>query len=259
MGDPPPSSGLLPNSFEWFKELVSAVDTLFALGLRLGVIELEDCKEYLLLEARIAFLKTIFMSLQGFLRFVPSSKFYAKEGGYTHDLSSASVMARQTIEDAISFFYLSQPALTNEEKAFRQLVWQYHGERELLVLAKFKAREDPTLSISVKRDVEAARKAFENSVKEQAFSAMWNALRQTAGLQKKILTGVQNHVLSKPEILELRGIRIDTFNLYYKILSNFTHPSSFSYLLIRHSNPSQPKPWDLFVPTVFYVLGMIAE
>jgi len=43
-------------------------------------------------------------ALQAFLRFIPSSRFHAKEGEYPIDLSPASVMARQVMEDAIFIF-----------------------------------------------------------------------------------------------------------------------------------------------------------
>lgn len=54
----------------------------------------------------MAFVKTL-MSVQPFLRFIPSSRFHAKEVEFAIDLSSVSVMARQVLEDAISFFYLT--------------------------------------------------------------------------------------------------------------------------------------------------------
>jgi hypothetical protein len=77
------------------------------------------------------------MSVQAFLRFIPSSRFHAKEVEFAIDLSSASVIARQVMEDAISFFYLSEPGLTKEEKRFRELVWRFHGATEAIDSAAF--------------------------------------------------------------------------------------------------------------------------
>src|ERR1700751_457036 len=64
--------------------------------------------EYLIQEASMAFTKTL-MSVVGFLRFIPSSKLHAKEGEQIIDLSSASVTARQVLEDTLTFFYLPEP------------------------------------------------------------------------------------------------------------------------------------------------------
>jgi hypothetical protein len=47
------------------------------------------------------------------------------------DLSSASVMVRQVLEDTISFFYLSEPCLTKEQKEFSLLYWYKKREKEL--------------------------------------------------------------------------------------------------------------------------------
>jgi len=69
----------------------------------------------------MAFAKAL-MSLLGFLRFIPSSWFFAKEGESIIDLSSASVMARQVLEDVLMFLYLSEPNLPTEQKEFRALV-----------------------------------------------------------------------------------------------------------------------------------------
>jgi hypothetical protein len=87
------------------------------------------------------------LSVQAFLRFIPSSRFHAKEVEFAIDLSSASVIARQVMEDAISFFYLSEPGLTKEEKRFRELVWRFHGATEAIDSAAFMGSAHETESI----------------------------------------------------------------------------------------------------------------
>ena len=128
---------------------------LLALGKRLSgaLAATQDHKEYLLLEASLVFVKTL-LSLQGFLRFIPASQFHAKEEDFVIDLSSASLMARQTLEDAISFFYLSQPSLTKEQKKFRQLAWH---------------------------PVSAAQHCWLASTKSYAYSQNWNPVRFHVG------------------------------------------------------------------------------
>jgi D-arabinose 1-dehydrogenase-like Zn-dependent alcohol dehydrogenase len=47
------------------------------------------------------------------LRFMPPNRYYANAGQVVTDLSPASVLGRQVLEDAISFFYLSEARLTS--------------------------------------------------------------------------------------------------------------------------------------------------
>jgi len=120
-----------PFSFTEFETLIAGIELTCTLGRRISdAVGGQPC-EYLIEEATMAFVK-LMMSVQAFLRFIPSSKFHAQEVEFAVDLSSASVMARQVMEDAIAFFYLSEPNLTTEEKVFRALVWQLHGATETL-------------------------------------------------------------------------------------------------------------------------------
>src|SRR6266446_10124101 len=88
-----------PTSFEQFNELVKGIESLYVLARRLSDAVAKQPCEYLIREASMAFVKTL-MSLLGYLRFIPASRFYAKEVDRIIDLSSASVMARQIMEDA---------------------------------------------------------------------------------------------------------------------------------------------------------------
>jgi hypothetical protein len=124
-----------PLSFKEFEDLIKNIERFYALGSRLSqAIEKQSC-EYLIQEASMAFTKAL-MSLLGFLRFIPSSRFYAKEGESVVDLSSASVLGRQVLEDVLSFLYLSEPKLTQEQKDFREFVWRYHGFGESIESAE---------------------------------------------------------------------------------------------------------------------------
>src|SRR5882672_2174130 len=115
-------------SFRQFNTLIAGIELLYKLGRRLPDATANQQCEYLVQEASMAFVKML-MSLLGFLRFIPPSRFHA-EKEVVIDLSSASVMARQVMEDALSFFYLTEQDLTNEEKQFREDVWRFHGTAE---------------------------------------------------------------------------------------------------------------------------------
>jgi hypothetical protein len=110
-----PSSGS-PFSFNEFNNLVAGVEMLYALARRLSLAVQNQTCEYLIQEAAMAFTKTM-LSLLGFLRFLPSS-FYAKEGEFVIDISSASVMARQVMEDTTpSFICPSEDSQENKRSS----------------------------------------------------------------------------------------------------------------------------------------------
>ena len=142
---PERSEGSCPFSFAKFNTLVHGIELIYTLGRRISDANAAQPCEYLIQEATMAFVKTM-MSLQAFLRFIPSSSFHAKEGAYPIDLSSASIMARQVMEDVISFLYLSEPNLTTEQKAFRELVWRLHGASEMIDSANFANVHNPEAS-----------------------------------------------------------------------------------------------------------------
>jgi len=124
MSEPAP-----PFSFQQFNTLINGIERLSDYGRRISdSIAGQPC-EYLIQEATMAFVKTM-MSVQAFLRFIPSSRFHGKEVEFAIDLSSASVMARQVLEDSISFFYLSERNLTPEEKTFVSLSGDFTEQRK---------------------------------------------------------------------------------------------------------------------------------
>ena len=249
------SSPLL--SEEDFNEVIRCIDVLLALGKKLSsALAGQDCKEFLLSEAATVFVKTM-LSLQGFLRFIPSSQFHAKEGDIVIDLSSASLMARQTIEDAISFFYLSQPSLSKDQKKFREFVWRYHAATEAFTCAKYSAELNPSLPKALATDgLDDARKEFEGRIGQPVFLAMLEAIKPDRH-REEIKHGRTAYVLDKGKIVNLRGIRTREFNLPYKLFSNFAHPSGFSLLLMRQSTVQHPGQ-RFFTPTRF-VAGFAAE
>jgi hypothetical protein len=115
----PPDENSSPFSFEEYDTLIVRIEMLYALARKLSDSTKDQPCEYLIQQALMAFAKTV-MSLLGFLRFIPSSRFHAKEREIVIDLSSASVMARQVMEDTLSFFYLSERNPNAGRKAISQ-------------------------------------------------------------------------------------------------------------------------------------------
>jgi hypothetical protein len=244
-----PSSGLA-FSFNEFNNLVTGVEMLYALARRLSLAVQNQMCEYLIQEAAMAFTKTM-LSLLGFLRFLPSS-FYAKEGEFVIDISSASVMARQVMEDTISLFYLSERGLTRKQKEFREAVWRYHGAREAIRSAGFGNKSHPHLPAA-----DAKLEPFEQYFAEPETREMLNSIKRDD--QGRIIKADKNHVLHDHEILERRGIQTDVYDLGRKVLSNFAHFSALSHQMMMETNADWGKSWRPFVPPTEYAANFAAE
>lgn len=238
-------------SLEQFNNLIAGIELLYALARRLSDAIAKQVCPYLIQEASMAFVKTM-MSLQGFLRFIPASRYHAKEGDFAIDLSSASVMARQVIEDIISFFYLSEPGLTKDQKDFRELVWRYHGATEEIEAAGFAGISNAGLS---PRGVECER--FRRRFEDEPFNAMLIAIKRDR--RGRIRQGRDNHVLHDHEILERRAIKTDSFDLSRKLLSNFAHFSTFSHQQMMATSADWEKSWRRFLPPSLFVANFTAE
>jgi len=240
-----PSENPLPLSSKEFEDLIKNIERLYGLGSRLS--QAQSC-EYLIHEASMAFTKSL-MSVLGFLRFIPSSKFFAKERVCIVDLSSASVMGRQVLEDTLVFLYLSEPNLTNDQKQFRRTVWQFHGYTEAIEAAEFADAENPDIP-SERETLEKARALV---VQNPLFAGIAEHLR------KRIRDGRKNRVVHDNKILERRGISTRRYWLPYKVFSNFTHFSAFSHSLILETNGDWQKSWPEFFMATLSVAAVIAE
>jgi hypothetical protein len=241
-----------PFSFDQFTTMIGGIELTYKIGRRISDAGAGQVCEYLIQEATMAFAKTM-MSLQAFLRFIPSSRFHAKEGEYPIDLSSASVMARQVMEDAISFLYLSEPNLTKAQKIFRELVWRLHGATEMIDSATFANVRNPDLSPTA---------AERDRVKQRLNGPCFNAMLETIEPNRRanIRRGRENHVLHDKEILTQRGIQTnETYSLWLKVLSNFAHFSSLSHRMIMGTTADWQKSWEPFLTPALCVAGFGAE
>ncbi len=196
----------------------------------------------------MAFAKMM-MSLLGFLRFVRSSQYHAKEVDVVTDLSSASVMARQVMEDALSFFYLSEPNLTSEEKQFREDVWRFHGATEKMESARYANLSNRDLT-PVAAELQRLKEIVE---KHPMLSAI------EGGARGRIKKGDVGHILHDREILQRRGIQTDVYDLGRKVLSNFAHFSTFSHELIMGTDEDWRRSWRSFLTPALYAANFTAE
>jgi len=72
-----------------------------------------------------------------------------------------AVMARQVMEDALSFFYLSEPNLMHEEKQFREDVWRFHGATESIESVRCANVSNPDLAPAIDAELKRRKELLE--------------------------------------------------------------------------------------------------
>jgi hypothetical protein len=174
------------------------------------------------------------MSLLGFLRFVPSSRFYAKERKQMVDLSSACVLARQVLEDLLALFYLAQPNLCAEQKEFRIMVWKYHGFCEGVEASGLANSTNPDL---VQARAIAEARATADQLRQKVEQHPLFQVKSSTD-KGRILKGQIGCLLYDEEILAIRGINPNYYRLPRKVLSNFAHISALS---VSYHECDQPR------------------
>lgn len=201
---------------------VKSIEICYALGCRLYGAAQGERVGFLIQQAYMAFAKTL-MSVEAYLRFVPSSAFYVRKQAQLGDVSSASTLARQVLDDAISFLYLSDRNLTPEEEEFRRRVWLHHAATEYVESLEVQNPSHPDLSTR-RAERDTARRLVQQS-------ALLKAVER--GRRGRIRNGQEGQVLHPDQILERRAIKDKHYDLPRKILSNFAHFSGFSYIMMQ--------------------------
>jgi hypothetical protein len=238
-----------------FNTLVSGIELLYGVGRKISDATTNQRCEYLIQEASMAFVKAM-MSVFGFLRFMPPSGYYANAGAVVTDLSSASVLGRQVIEDAISFFYLSEPGLTSKEKCFRRLVWKFHGKSEHVDAARLAGIINLEQS-PVWAEYERLRQAVRKHPLLEAHPMLVGS--KNSRRRDNIRNGYEPHVLHDHEILKRRGICVEKYDLPHKVLSNFAHFSEFSHNMMMQTSADWQKSWGEFLQPTLAVATFVAE
>jgi hypothetical protein len=237
-----------PINLDQFDELVRETERLYRLGGQFSDAVANKRCAYLTFQASMAFNKSM-MSLVGFLRFVPSSQFYAKESQRLVDISSACVLARQVLEDLLALFYLSQHSLSPEQEEFRVLVWKYHGFCE--------AVEASRLAVSTNPDLSQAKTLAEQMLQKIEAHPLFVVQSSTA--KGRIRKGQVRCLLHDEEILAIRGIKADYYNLPRKVLSNLAHFWSLSVSIMNATSRDWSQSWNEFILPTYHVVRFVSE
>jgi hypothetical protein len=236
-----------PLTLEQTETLTRELEKLLEVGIALSERNDGAKATYLENQSSVVFAKCL-MSLVGFLRFVPPSKYRAKEGLEVVDLSSATVMARQFIEDSVVFFYLSEKNLSDEELRLRQDIWLLHAIIEAGEAARL---VDPGVPISPLVPATLKRKA---SIEAHP---LFLGLEKEA--QGRIKKGRQPLMLSHQEIILRRGISIEAYHFPLKAFSNFVHSSAISVSFIGDTGLDWSACYHQFIQVLYYTASYSAE
>lgn len=232
--------------------LTREIELLLEYGISLSQQHSGTEATFLAQQTSIVFAKCL-MSLIGFLRFVPPSKYRAKESVEVVDLSSASVMARQFIEDAVVFFYLSERGLSDAELRLRQTIWLFHGAVEAGEAAKL---ADPNGHVVI---LSAAALAMRESIEKHPLFESLGKDQKGREAQGRIKKGRQPLLLSHQDIIRRRGISVRAYLFPLKVFSNFVHSSSISVRFIDETGWEWESCYHQFIQVLYHVAAYATE
>lgn len=184
---------------------------------------------------------------------MPPSKYWAKEEVEVVDLSSASVMARQFIEDAVVFFYFGEHGPSDEELHLRQNIWLFHGVVEAGEAAKLADSKAPVITST------AATLAIRESIERDPLFQALGEDKEGKDAQGRIKKGQQPLLLSHKEIIQRRGISMKAYLFPLKAFSNFVHYSSISARFIDETESNWRVCFHQFIQVLYYVAAYTAE
>jgi len=147
------------------------------------------------------------------LKLIPESKFCLIEDNL--DFASVASLIRNLIELANVHWYIAVEELSQEEQAFRLLLFNYHDSYSLKSIAQ-------SLHLN-KEDIEYLDNEMKDLIAEIEKNAFYLTLEKNS--QKLILKGRKNSSMTQFQIVEKRGIDLDEFKGYYMLLSVHTHSS----------------------------------
>jgi len=160
---------------------------------------------------------------------IPGAEMVNENETEVWDISLASVLGRQVLEDCVTFLYLVEPNLLVEQTGFRELVWKYHSDKESVEIADLygflSAPDGPQNAVIpvLKKQAEARLPGLKKTVlNHPCFD------RVDGKLRGKIKKGEAKLVLQKDEILSRFGITKSFYDAPYKNLSQFVHSTGFS-------------------------------
>jgi len=148
------------------------------------------------------------------LYFIPGSSRFTNK---FWDISSLAALSRSIVESYCALRYIAVDSPGQEERFFRQSLWQFQMESEKLRMLE--ATVPDSLGIP---GVRAKRDTFRAKVQTNTFFQSLSDKHQA-----RLLEGKESMSKSKFDLCSNAGINKDLSRGIYKYLSSFTHASPF--------------------------------
>jgi len=186
-------------------------------------------------ETSLAFAK-VGITCWTFLRLIPGSSYHGPVKGYAiWDLSAAATQCRCLVEAYHVLVYLIHEPTAPEERAFQQLLWNYHCELERYKMLKAAIPD----SINLPRVVQTV------AVLRSKLEADHYFLTLSSGHRKQILAGEFFKLDDNVALSRKAGISENYYRSNYKYCSAFAHTAPFSISQLRDFTAGDDEAKDL--------------
>jgi hypothetical protein len=216
---------------EWFSEQLRHLENLLGIANALSNAAVGSECSFLAYQASLVFSK-LALGVLGLLRFLPGSIYYADKIAQAVDLSSASVLARQVLSDTITFLYLADRDISQDDREFRGAVWSLQAIKQSYDFIKLNDPADPLIA-QIEPDLLKCLECFE---KHKLYGEVQK------GIKALIKGGKRALWKTDYDILNGYGLRKKCYDAPFLIFSNFVHASELSLNLMlqtgaqRHDN-----------------------
>ncbi|AUC80243.1 hypothetical protein CW736_13045 [Nonlabens sp. MB-3u-79] len=164
------------------------------------------------------------------LKLIPESNLDKFKDGYL-DFHSTLSLIRNIIEQANNHWYLIVDNTSKEETDLKFFLFDYHDTLSLELIGTNLFFNEETIKFLNDQKVEL-KLAIENN---KVFKSL------DKNQQKMILKGKKSSLLTQFEIIEKRGIELEEFKSYYKLMSTSTHSSPTALKILAFKNINDEK------------------
>jgi len=220
---------------EWFDQHLRGLEQLLGIANRLSNAAAGPENSYLAYQASLVFCK-LALAVLGTLRFIPGSIYFADKGAKAVDLSSASVLARQVLSDTVTFLYLADRNLTQEDREFRGFVWSLQALKQSCDFLKLNDPTDPAIA-QIEPELLKRFEDFEKHPLSQKIDK---------GIKAQINAGRRALWKTDYDILNGYGLRKKCYDAPFLLFSNFVHASELSANLILQTGAQKEDSFRRF-------------
>jgi hypothetical protein len=179
------------------------------------------------------------------LFFIPETESF---NGKIWDISSLATLSRSILESYLSMYYIAIESLTDEERDFRRLLWEYHREQERLSMLKASVPDSSDIPT-----IKTGRDDYKKKLKENQLF-----LRLDVKTKKRLLKGKEKGSQQNIDICQKAGISQDFYRGIYKYLSSFSHTTPLGLSVLYELDSQSKKTQELIKFIVFLNSGILS-